>query len=360
MIHALPALVALWLVDPNATPPMTPAERFAEGRTLYDRGRYLEAAEIFVRLHSDTGEVSVLYAAGQSFRLAGKCQDALAAYEAFVSAADSAHPRTKRVPLPSDDQRATSDVDLARARVIEMRVCANRSHSGLVRERAGGLTKSDPAAALAILENEWQQTRDPTILPPLARLQRRMGACDRAATSLDAGIDAVGSIETLADAALPNSDVGTARDTLNELQRLKTDEHCVPVTVTIRDRRESPPFTPIADVSDRSAPARARWPTWAMGGAAVLIVAGGVSGALMYRTQNELDVYGQENRLWDSRGSQLYQDGQRYQLGAVVLTTTGIVMGATALFYRALSRAGGTSNRQTASRSAVLRSIGSF
>jgi hypothetical protein len=360
MIHALSALLALSLLDPNARQAATPAERFAEGRALYDHGHYLEAAEIFVRLHSETGEVSVLYAAGQSFRLAGKCQDALAAYETFVSAADSAHPRGKRVPLPTDEQQTTTDVDLARARVIEMRVCANRSHSGIMREKASSLAPVDPATALALLENEWQQTRDPTILPPLVRLQRRTGACDHAATSLDAGLDALAPIETLADAALPNSDVGTALDALNELKRIKTDEPCAPVTITIRDRKESPRITPVADLSDGGTPARVRWPTWAMSGAAVLIVAGGVSGALMYRTQGELDDYGKKGLTWDGRGTQLFQDGQRYQLGAIVLTSTGIVMGTTALLYRALSGAGGTSNRQTASRSAILRSLGSF
>jgi len=339
MIHALSALLALWLVAPEPTPP----ERYAQGRELYDHGRYLEAAKIFVRLHTDTGEVSVLYAAGQSFRLAGQCPDALAAYEAFVSAADHADP----------------DLELARARVIEMRVCANRSHSDLVRKKADRLAPVDPTSAVTLLENEWQETSDPTIVPALVRLQRRLGTCDRAAVLLDKAIEALRPIEALAESAPPSSDVGTGRDTLNELQRIKSNESCIPMEVTAHEKGP-PPIVSLPDRPDSTAPPRARWPTWAMAGAAVLIAAGGVSGALMYRAESDLDNYGKKNIPWDPHGTQLLQDGQRYQLGAVVLTATGVVVGATALVYRTFFGAGATSNRQTASRSAVRRFISSF
>jgi hypothetical protein len=361
MIHALSAVLALWLVDPEVAPGLTPSERFEQGRALYDRGRYSEAAEIFVRLHAETGEASVLHAAGQSFRLAGKCQDALAAYEAFVSAADDTHPRAERAPPASDEPGVPSDLDLARARVIEMRVCANRSRTLLVREEAAHLTSISPTAALAILDKEWKQTSDPTLLPELLRLLQQAGACDLAAIRLDAAIAALRPIEALADAAAPSSHVTAARVTLNDLQRIKKDERCVPMTVKNREKvplRTMPAFDPRQ--SDGGGTPGVRWSTWAMGGAAVLIVAGGISGALMYRTQSQLDEYGREHRPWDTRGAQLLQDGHDYQLGAIVLMTTGVAIGATALVYRIFVAANETSHRQTASRSAVLRSIGSF
>ena len=89
-----PLLFALALsADGDVAP--SAATRFDQARRLFDTGQYAEAARVFGELQSQTGDAALLYPTAQSLRLAGRCAEALTAYERFVSEGDRLRERAE-------------------------------------------------------------------------------------------------------------------------------------------------------------------------------------------------------------------------------------------------------------------------
>lgn len=334
----------------NGTAANAPARtaRFDEGRNLFDSGHYAEAAEIFTRLHVESGDATLLYPAAQSLRLAGRCAEALAAYQGFVDAKAQLLSRAEATGPESRVKRLVSDLDFSGARIVEMRTCGGRLSGQDVRSQAQlRRVSGDAAGAITLLSPLWDQTADPTILPDLADLHRTLGDCQRAATLFDLAITALTPIEVLAEVGAEGSDLTAARNALQRARTANAAPACVPRTTAAKSASTGPAAVvtaaPEVNLVERGGPEKVkpappRWPLWMAGAGGALLIGGGVFAILTYQTKNQIEAL--RTQPWDAgKGQQLLDRRDWYERGTLALSITGgVIVAAASVYYLSARR----------------------
>jgi hypothetical protein len=337
-----PLMVLLWAA-PGGDATGSAAARFDEARRLFDGGQYPEAAEMFTELQAQTGDAALLYPAAQSLRLAGRCAEALAAYQRFVGAGDELRARAEAAPAGSGVKRLSTDLVYAGGRIVEMRACAARPRTAAAREEAQRRTAGgDAAAALAVMTPVWEETRDPTLLPELAELHRTLGNCHQAEELLDRAVTALVPVEGLQDAGPPGSDLAAAGEALRRARTAKLEAKCVPRARP--DERAAlapiqtptpppPPLVTQAGSESTQSTARPRWPLWTAGVGGALVAAGVTSLILANRTEGKLEERVGAYGHGDPEVENLYEEGATYNRWGRGLTVAGAVVTVAALVY---------------------------
>jgi tetratricopeptide (TPR) repeat protein len=125
-------------------------EHYKKGTVLYDMGNYAEAAEEYRLAFQAKDDVAILYNIGQANRLAGKLEDALAAYKGYLRRVPQAKNRAEVEARMAElqaaiDQRRVEEEQRAKARAEEeerRRVEQERAAAEAARREA------QPAAAI--------------------------------------------------------------------------------------------------------------------------------------------------------------------------------------------------------------------
>ena len=117
----------------------------------------------------------------QSLRSAGRCADALIAYQRFVEAEAELKQKAAAANPGSEMKRVITDLQLSHGRIVEMRICASRNQSDLARLAASRrLDDGEKAEALQVLQQIWEDGHDPTLLAEIAEIHRGQGHCAEA------------------------------------------------------------------------------------------------------------------------------------------------------------------------------------
>jgi len=349
----LGVLLAVAPPDQATTAPPPLASRFEAGRALFDQGRYAEAAEIFSRLHTESGDGALLYPLAQSLRLAGRCADALAAYQGFAAQAEVLRERAQATGTESRIKRLALDLQNASGRVVEMQACVGRSAASSARSRATERRLAgDPAGARALLGPVWEQTNDPTVLPELAEAHRELGDCPKSAAALDLAVKSLGPIEVLEEAGAEGSDVAAAKEALQRARAARSGPACVPSPSAPADLGPTPggpprssPSAPLITVESgggtgTASSTRARWPLWVAAGGGALILGGVTFLVLAHNTYGEVEAI--RNQGWSDKGDQLLARGDSYQMAGLALSIGGgVIAGGAVAYYYLVANKGG-------------------
>ena len=201
-------------------------------------------------------------------------------------------------------KRVTSFLQVARARVVEMRVCAARNQSEPARKAMFcRMAAGEQAEALKVLAKIWEEHKDPTLLPEMAELHQGLGDCDEATRELDLAIRELQPIEILGT-EFASPDAALAREALLRARTAKLEARCKPVRAPeppATDTDESPVTVTQALVSpsargaeallqQQQAPgARKRWPLYVAIGGGVLAAGGVVSWGKMKQTESAIE-----------------------------------------------------------------------
>ncbi|HET6284839.1 MAG TPA: hypothetical protein VFH73_28035 [Polyangia bacterium] len=349
-----PLLFALAL-SADGEVPATAAARFDQARRLFDTGQYAEAARVFGELQVQTGDAALLYPTAQSLRLAGRCPDALAAYERFLGQADLLRERAETAAAGSGVKRLANDLIYAGARIVEMRTCVGYPKAQDARQAARPqAANGDTAAAIAKLSTVWIETKDATLLPEIADLHRVRGDCTQAGELLDLAVNTLAPIENLREVAAPGSHSARAADALRRARVARRELKCTPGASAPAEKQgpklavaELPQATQplvtrpgesnvVGTEPDRAPAATAsgnlRWPLWTAGVGAALLVGGGVSFILAHQKSNEFESYmGMKGA--EVKANQVYEAGQRYDKIGIALVSTGAAVTAASLVY---------------------------
>ncbi|MEA2700747.1 MAG: hypothetical protein QOI66_5018 [Myxococcales bacterium] len=347
----------------GVAPPVDLGARFEEARALFDSGRYPEAAALFERLRQDAGDPALLYPAAQSWRLAGRCPDALAAYEGFVAAGPDLRSRAAAAKPGSDVRRLSTDLLIARGRTIEMQICAAGARSETARAEARRLALAgEGAAAVVALQTAWTETQDPTLLVDLAALHRARKDCPHQREVLDSAELKLAPLEALADDGAPSLDLLAARRALQEARAASQNPGCVqvpPAPALVVQRLpevvEPPPLnvTPAAATDVPATVVRKGWPLWGVGLGGGLLAAGGACLWKAHSVRAEVDSYIRKPDWVLSERDAKTASLEGYNTAGIVLVAGGAVIGSAALIYYLSSKNDG----QTAS--AALQVTGS-
>lgn len=346
---ALAVLLAASPQDDGTAEPAALAARFDAGRDLFDQGQYAEAAEVFARLHAESGDAAVLYPAAQSLRLAGRCAEALTAYRGFAAQSQLLRDRAQATGSEARVKRLALDLQNSSGRIVEMQACVGRSAAQNARATAGARRLSgDRAGALALLTEVWEQTNDPTVLPELAELHRGLGACQQAITLLDLAVTTLGPIEVLDEAGAQGSDIAAAHEALQRARTARADASCVsrPAAAQAsqgpgRAAAATASSTHPAGVVERDGgadvarPVRPRWPLWAAGAGGGLAVGGAVFLVLAHRTESQVETI--RTKAWSDEGDRLLSRGNLYEGAGLALSIGGVVIAGGAVAYYYLS-----------------------
>lgn len=321
------------------------ATRFDAGRDLFDQGRYAEAADIFSRLHAESGDAALLYPVAQSLRLAGRCAEALNAYQGFAAQSQVLRNRAQENGSEDRVKRLALDLQNSSGRIVEMQACVGRSAAQKSRAAAVERRRTgDAAGALALLTEVWDQTKDPTVLPDLAELHRGLGRCQQAATLLDLAVTTLGPIEVLDEAGAEGSDVAAANEALKRARTARADAACVPRPANqasgapVRAAAPTGAADPSGMVQSGGTAEVAkppRWPLWVAGAGAGLGVAGAVFLVLAHRTETEVEAI--RTAGWSAEGDRLVSRGDFYEGAGLALSISGVVIGGGAAAYYYLS-----------------------
>lgn len=357
----LGVLLAFAPPDDATTAPPPLASRFEAGRDLFDQGHYAEAAEIFSRLHAESGDAALLYPLAQSFRLAGRCAEALTAYQGFGAQAEVLRARAQATGSESRVKRLALDLQNASGRVVEMQACVGRSAAAGARARARADERrqaGDAAGARALLEPVWEQTNDPTVLPELAEVHRQLGDCPKSTALLDLAVTSLGPIEVLEEAGAEGSDVAAAKEALQRARAAKGGPACVPRASAHAEAKSgsggslsgTPSVPPIGVVEGGQRPeaakvTRPRWPLWVAGGGGAAVLGGVAFLVLAHRTESDVETK-IRTQVWSedvSRDvSRLRSRGNFYDRAGLALSIGGCVIagGAMAYYYLVAGKGG--------------------
>lgn len=350
-------------------PPSSLTMRFEEGRILFDGGRYAEAAEVFSELHGESGDAALLFPTAQSLRLAGRCREALTAYQGFVDASAELHVRAQTASSAARLERLASDLTNAQARLVQMRRCVARS-SGQRAQTEARLRRAagDPQGAIGLLSRLWEQTKDPTILPDLAYLHRMTGNCGQARTLLELAVQELTPVEVIALGEADDPDLDAGRIALEEARAALAGPPCTvpqPAPPPPVERHElqamavAPGAGPRLDATGQQAERDTpRWYVWAAGGlGAALVIGGGVCFWKLHEVQDQVDSY--RKKGWDPvEGPRLLDRGDAYQRAAVGLFVTGGVLVVGASLYALVAHDRKTSSRPVIQTTGIATRLG--
>lgn len=374
----------LFLVALAADDAPSAAARFDEARRLFDNHQYLDAAQVFSDLQVQTGDTALLYPTAQSLRLAGRCPEALVAYERFISEGDRLRERAQSAAAGSGVKRLSGDLVYAAARVVEMRTCLAAGRAQDARHQAQQLIiNGDPVAAIGKLQPVWTEAKDASILPEIADLHRSRGDCKQSAELMDQAVKALSPIENLREAAAPGSHLARAVDALRRARAAKQDPSCVEgvaaaagtkpaIKLASSDVPAAPP--PMVDRpgessstptnSDRAPGGAApRWPLWTAGAGGVLLVGAGISFWQAKKAADELSALVKPGGYTKEAAEAIEDRGEQWNLAGKILVTTGAVVGVGSLVYYFVTKGGdpGTGpGAQITSRDAVFSWTGRF
>jgi tetratricopeptide (TPR) repeat protein len=338
--------VILALAQPAPAPAPDAARLFEQAQALYRAGQYDQAAEMFGRLHQQTGKAALLSPLAQSLRLAGRCPDALAAYQKFLEAGDTLVAELEDAPDSEFKRELPKDLAIARARAVEMSMCVHRNDADQARATAAArLAAGQPRDAIAILDPAWQRTRDPAVALDLASAHRLEGNCDRARALYDETVTQLAPIEELPEPPEPGSDLARAAEVARRARTDRDTFRCMPGP-------KQP--APAAAVTEAPPPAPPPPPTsrgrtvavWLGAGGGALILGGGVLLAMAAQTETKLEKH-LKTEGWNQEAFRLNDKGK-------LLNVTGLAVGGAGV----LAAAGGLVLYLVTGRTDIRASLG--